>query len=246
LHPFGDGKRIAVLKTLCPNERASNASPWHPGFVQAKDEDMRDFRDAKAMAQTLRASLAAKGHKITISQSLELIAEAFGAADWNTLSAAIHAEAVAPRNTASPPPPRTAENAPGTQFSSTRFSSELESTLQRALAYANQRKHKYSMLEHLLLALTEDVDALAVMKAGSVDLDKLRSSLVDYLETKIENLVAMAATMPNRPPAFSAPCSARYSMSRHRAATRSPVRTCSWPCSPSKRAPRYGCSPSRA
>jgi hypothetical protein len=32
---------------------------------------MRDFRDAKAIARTLRAALAAKGLKITISESLE-------------------------------------------------------------------------------------------------------------------------------------------------------------------------------
>ena len=50
---------------------------------------MRDFRDAKGMAQSVRAALAAKGHKITIAESLELIAKAFGVADWNTLSAAI-------------------------------------------------------------------------------------------------------------------------------------------------------------
>lgn len=50
---------------------------------------MRDFRDSKVMAQTIRAALAAKGHKITISESLELIAKAFGAADWNTLAALI-------------------------------------------------------------------------------------------------------------------------------------------------------------
>jgi hypothetical protein len=42
---------------------------------------MRDFRHAKAMARTLRASLAARGLKITISQSLEIIAEAFA---WPT------------------------------------------------------------------------------------------------------------------------------------------------------------------
>ena len=53
---------------------------------------MRDFRDAKAMARSLRAALAAKGLKITISESLELIAQAFGVAYWNTLSAAIRAE----------------------------------------------------------------------------------------------------------------------------------------------------------
>jgi hypothetical protein len=148
---------------------------------------MRDFRDAKAMAHTLRAALATSSIKITNSQSLELIAQAFGMADWNTLSAAIRAEAVAPRNTAPPPPaPRPiAANAPGL-----RFSVGLEATLHLALAHANQRKHLYATLEHLLLALTDDVDASAVMKACNVDLGVLRAGLVHYLETEFENLVA--------------------------------------------------------
>ena len=64
---------------------------------------MRDFRDAKAMAQTLRAALAAKGHAISNSESLELIAKALGVADWNTLSATIR-KAVAPEDV--PPEPR--------------------------------------------------------------------------------------------------------------------------------------------
>jgi hypothetical protein len=46
---------------------------------------MRDYRDAKAMAQTARAFLADHGVKITNSQSLELIAKAFGVADWKHL-----------------------------------------------------------------------------------------------------------------------------------------------------------------
>jgi hypothetical protein len=50
---------------------------------------MRDFRDAKAMAHTLHAALAAKGHEVSNSESLELIAQAFGLADWNILSATI-------------------------------------------------------------------------------------------------------------------------------------------------------------
>src|SRR6266446_4162316 len=106
---------------------------------------MRDFRDAKAMAHTLRAALATKGLDITVSQSLELIAEAFGVADWNTLSAAIRAEAAAPRNNPAPTPPPTTERVPGPRLSTT-----LESTLHRALAHANQRKHQYATLEHLL------------------------------------------------------------------------------------------------
>lgn len=52
---------------------------------------MRDFRDAKAMARTLREALAAKGVKISNSESLELTAGMLGQRDWNTLAAAIDA-----------------------------------------------------------------------------------------------------------------------------------------------------------
>jgi ATP-dependent Lon protease len=52
---------------------------------------MRDFRDAKAMAQTLRAGLTAKTVTISHSESLELVSKMFGVADWNTLSAQIQA-----------------------------------------------------------------------------------------------------------------------------------------------------------
>jgi ribosomal protein S1 len=52
---------------------------------------MRDFRDAKAMAHTLRGALAAKGVTISNSESLELVAKTLGERDWNTLAAAIAA-----------------------------------------------------------------------------------------------------------------------------------------------------------
>jgi len=57
---------------------------------------MRDFRDAKSMAQTLRDSLTAKAVTISHSESLELVSKMFGAADWNTLSAQIQAGRRAP------------------------------------------------------------------------------------------------------------------------------------------------------
>jgi ATP-dependent Lon protease len=50
---------------------------------------MRDFRDAKLMAQTLREALSARNISITHSECLEVIAKQFGLADWNTLSATI-------------------------------------------------------------------------------------------------------------------------------------------------------------
>jgi Glyoxalase superfamily protein/Clp amino terminal domain, pathogenicity island component len=169
---------------LCPNERVSNASAWRPCFVQAKDEDMRDFRDAKAMARALRAALGAQGVKITVSQSLELIAKAFGVADWNTLSAAIRAETPAARNNASPSP--TADKAPWT---GPQFSRELELTLHRALSEASRREHDYATLEHLLLALIDDRNAAAVMKACNVDLGALKKYLVDYVDNELSGLM---------------------------------------------------------
>ncbi|MGE3871225.1 MAG: ATP-dependent Clp protease ATP-binding subunit ClpA [Pseudorhodoplanes sp.] len=69
------------------------------------------------------------------------------------------------------------------------FSRSLEQSLHRALALANERHHEYATLEHLLLALIDDSDAAAVMRACNVDLDKLRRSLLSYLESELENLV---------------------------------------------------------
>lgn len=50
---------------------------------------MRTFMNAKAVANTVRTELAAKGVELSHSDSLEIIAKAFGSADWNTLSAKI-------------------------------------------------------------------------------------------------------------------------------------------------------------
>jgi len=53
---------------------------------------MRDFRDAKAMAQTLRDSLTTRTVTISHSESLELVSKMLGVADWNTLSALLQSD----------------------------------------------------------------------------------------------------------------------------------------------------------
>ena len=53
---------------------------------------MRDFRDAKTMAQTLRESLTGKAVNISHSESLELVSKMLGVADWNTLSALLQVD----------------------------------------------------------------------------------------------------------------------------------------------------------
>ncbi len=69
------------------------------------------------------------------------------------------------------------------------FASELEQSLHRALRYANERQHEYATLEHLLLALVDDADALAVLRACNIKADELREQLVGYLEAELTSLV---------------------------------------------------------
>jgi ATP-dependent Lon protease len=61
-------------------------------------DPMRDFRDAKAMAQTLRETLKTKSVSLTHSESLELVATILGFGDWNVLSATIQSEVQPPAN----------------------------------------------------------------------------------------------------------------------------------------------------
>ena len=69
------------------------------------------------------------------------------------------------------------------------FSNTLEQAIHSALGLANSRAHEFATLEHLLLALLEEPDAIHVLKACNVDLDELKKSLVDYIEDDLSNLV---------------------------------------------------------
>ena len=69
------------------------------------------------------------------------------------------------------------------------LSRNLEKSLHRALSQANDRHHEYATLEHLLMALTEDQDAIAVLKACGVDIEKLSDDLKGYLDEDLSNLV---------------------------------------------------------
>jgi ATP-dependent Clp protease ATP-binding subunit ClpA len=73
------------------------------------------------------------------------------------------------------------------------LSRNLEQSLHRALLCANARHHEFATLEHLLLALTEDQDAVAVMRACGVDVETLRQDLTHYVDTEMQNLVHPAS-----------------------------------------------------
>ncbi len=65
----------------------------------------------------------------------------------------------------------------------------LEDAIHRAIGFANARRHELATLEHLLLALVDEPDAARVMRACSVDLGDLRTSLTRFIDSELETLV---------------------------------------------------------
>ena len=76
------------------------------------------------------------------------------------------------------------------------LSKNLEQSLHRALAHAIERRHEYATLEHLLLALTEDADAVAVLRACGIDLDDLRQNLTEFIDNEIPKLLSARTADP--------------------------------------------------
>jgi len=70
------------------------------------------------------------------------------------------------------------------------LSRNLEQTLHRALGLANERRHEYATLEHLLLALADDTDAATVLRACGVDAEKLKRDLSEFLDKDLAGLVS--------------------------------------------------------
>ncbi len=82
------------------------------------------------------------------------------------------------------------------------LSRNLEQTLHRALILAGERHHEYATLEHLLLALVDDADAVTVFRACGVDLDRLRTDLTGFLDKDLAGLASDRPTEPKPTAAF--------------------------------------------
>ena len=75
-------------------------------------------------------------------------------------------------------------------------SPELQATVQRAYGYAQDQGHRQVTPEHLLLALTEDADAIAVLQRRAIDLDRLRHDVAALMG---RNNDRFAGGEPGRP-----------------------------------------------
>lgn len=66
------------------------------------------------------------------------------------------------------------------------FTPSLEKALHNALMIASEARQEYATLEHLLLALLDDIDANTVIRACNVDVEQLRSRLTQYIQSELD------------------------------------------------------------
>src|ERR1700710_3024921 len=69
------------------------------------------------------------------------------------------------------------------------FSRGLEKALHQAMNLARERAHEFATLEHLLLALTDDRDTIAVLTGCDVDIEALKGDLEDFINEELDSLV---------------------------------------------------------
>ena len=69
------------------------------------------------------------------------------------------------------------------------FSRNLEQSLERAILLANERRHEFATLEHLLLSLLEDEDAVEVLNACGIEFERLRADLIGYIDHQLKDII---------------------------------------------------------
>ena len=68
------------------------------------------------------------------------------------------------------------------------LSDALQDTLRQALGHAGERGHEFATLEHLLLALTDDEDAVRVLRACNVDPQDLAGELREFIDQELSSI----------------------------------------------------------
>lgn len=164
---------------------------------------MRDYRNAKVMAQTLRDELGEKSLTLSHSESLELVAHMLGLRDWNVLAAKIDGA----------PATQPAEAAPVA----------AGATAPRVCAFCGKTQHEVARLIagpaaficdgcvglcHAILLDDESActditrDSLAAKSAEA--LTRLKAKIARSLSAAQRQREALASAIPNAPPAIEA------------------------------------------
>jgi Glyoxalase superfamily protein/Domain of unknown function (DUF3471) len=136
---------------------------------------MRDFRDAKAMAQTLREALSAKTVSLTHSESLELIAKVLGCRDWNALAARIQSSNGTTSSPAAPP-------SPGANLSGQSARQKIAVDAAILDGYAGY----YQLSENAVFTVTREGDHLLTRLTGQSDVPVYAQSPSEFFADVVD------------------------------------------------------------
>lgn len=80
------------------------------------------------------------------------------------------------------------------------MSPNLGESLERGHRFAREQMHRFVMLEHLLLALTEDPEAALILQSANVDLGRLGTDVSGYLGRLLEDMRSDGSAEPRPDP----------------------------------------------
>ena len=74
----------------------------------------------------------------------------------------------------------------------------IESVLDTAMEYARERSHEYVVLEHLLLALTNEKEIQSLIKDVDGDIDQVMVDCMEYLDSQLKDIVIESTDAPRK------------------------------------------------
>lgn len=74
----------------------------------------------------------------------------------------------------------------------------IESVLDQAMEYASERNHEYVVLEHLLLALTNEKEIQSLIVDVNGDIEKIMVDCMEYLDSQLKDIVVESTDAPRK------------------------------------------------
>ena len=74
----------------------------------------------------------------------------------------------------------------------------IESVLDQAMEYASERSHEYVVLEHLLLALSNQKEIQTLITDVKGDIEQIMVDCMEYLDKNLKDIVVESTDAPRK------------------------------------------------
>ena len=74
----------------------------------------------------------------------------------------------------------------------------IESVLDKAMEYASERNHEYVVLEHLLLALSDEKEIQSLITDVNGDIEQIMIDCLEYIDKSLKDIVVESSDAPRK------------------------------------------------